>query len=160
MQQLADETIDPVSASGCAEQLLEVTPLLMRKIREEMRRRTMAGLSVAQYRTLNYLMRHPRASLRVVAEHLGLTPPSTSKLVQKLVTDKVVVRRVASDRRRVCLSLTQSGVAALSTARAETRQQLEEKLRSLSSKELTALSVALRALGKAFSQSENDVNIS
>jgi DNA-binding MarR family transcriptional regulator len=160
MQQLADETIKSDLASECAEQLLEVTPLLMRKIRSEMRRRTMGGLSVPQYRTLNFLMRHPRTSLRAVAEHLGLTPPSTSKLVQKLVVDKIIARRVATDRRRVCLSLTQSGIAALTTARSETRQQLADGLKSLSKEELAALEVALRALGRVFSRGSNDVNVS
>jgi len=159
MQQLAKETIKPALASECAEQLLEMTPLLMRKIRDEMRRRTMAGLSVPQYRTLNYLMRHQRAPLHALAEHLGLTPPSTSKLVQKLVTDKIVARRVATDRRRVCLSLTPSGIAILTAARSETRQQLADGLKSLSREELAALSVALRALGRAFSQGGNDVNV-
>ena len=117
MQQLAGETIMPPSLSECAEQLLEVTPLIMRRIRAEMRRRTMPGLSVPQFRALNYLRQHPGASLNVVAEHLGLTPPTASKLIQKLVADRVVARRVASDRRRVCLSLTHSGITALSAAR-------------------------------------------
>ena len=125
-----------------------------------MRRRTMGGLSVPQYRTLNYLMQHPRASLHAVAEHLGLTPPSTSKLVQKLVTNNVVARRVAADRRRICLSLTQSGITALTAARSETREQLAESLKSLSDDELAELSVALRTLGRAFTQGDDNVNLS
>jgi len=159
MQQLADEKIKLELTSEYAEQLLEVIPILMRKIRGEMRRRTMGGLSIPQYRTLNYLVRHPRTSLHDVAEHLGLTAPSTSKLVQKLVVNKIVARRVATDRRRVCLSLTPSGIAALTAARAETRQQLADSLKSLSKEELTALSVALRAIERAFSQGGNNVDV-
>ncbi len=160
MQQLAGETIMPPSLSECAEQLLEVTPLIMRRIRAEMRRRTMPGLSVPQFRALNYLRQHPGASLNVVAEHLGLTPPTASKLIQKLVADRVVARRVASDRRRVCLSLTHSGITALSVARVETRQQLADGLKCLAKEEAAALPVALRGLGRAFSQGGNDVNVS
>jgi DNA-binding MarR family transcriptional regulator len=160
MQQLAGDTIMPTSLSECAEQLLEVTPLIMRRIRAEMRRRTMPGLSVPQFRALNFLRQHPGASLNVVAEHLGLTPPTASKLIQKLVADRVVARRVASDRRRVCLSLTQSGISALSVARAETRQQLADGLNCLAKEELAALPVALHGLGRAFSQGGNDVNVS
>ncbi len=130
----------------------------MRRMRVETRR-TMGGLSVPQYRALGYLVRHPSASLNDVAEHLGLTPPTTSKLIQKLVVDKIVARRVASDRRRVCLTLTRSGIAALDAARSETRRQLAESFRNASREDLAALSAALRILAKAFSEGRNDVNV-
>ena len=159
MQQLANETIVEGSPADCAELLLETTPVVMRRIRAEMRLRTLPGLSLPQFRALDYLSHHPQVSLNVVAEHLGLTPPTASKLIQKLVSNKVVVRRVASDRRRVSLSLTQSGIAALSSARSETREQLADSLKSLSPHELAALPVALRALGRAFSQGGNNVNV-
>jgi DNA-binding MarR family transcriptional regulator len=120
----------------------------------------MPGFSLPEFRALNYLSQYPEASLNVVAEHLGLTPPTASKLVQKLVTDGVVARKGATDRRRVCLSLTESGNAALSAARVETRQQLAECLGSLNQKELNAVSMALKALGRAFSQGGVNVNLS
>jgi DNA-binding MarR family transcriptional regulator len=120
----------------------------------------MPGLSVPQFRALNYLRSHPGASLNVVAGHLGLTPPTASKLIQKLVADKVVARRAATDRRRICLSLTESGIAALSVARSETRQQLADTLNTLSKEELAALQVALRGLARAFSQGGADGNLS
>ena len=160
MQQLANETIVGGSQADCAELLLEITPVVMRRIRAEMRLRTLPGLSIPQFRALDYLSHHPQVPLNVVAEHLGLTPPTASKLIQKLVTNRVVARRVATDRRRVSLSLTQSGITALSIARSETRQQLADSLKSLSTHELAALPVALRALGRAFSQGGNDVNLS
>ena len=167
MQSLAKETVaqvkEPVtrpSPSDCSAQLIEVTPLLMRRIRHEMRRRTMPGLSVPQFRTLNYLRRHPRSSLSDVAAHLGLTLPSTSKLVQKLVAQKVVLRRGATDRRRVCLSLTQEGITALSVAHLETRQHLADGLSPLTTKELATVSAALQILNAAFSGGSAIVDIS
>lgn len=159
MQQLARESIGRTSPEDCAELLLKVTPPVMRRIRGEMRLRTLPGLSIAQFRALDYLGHHPQVSLNDVAEHLGLTPPTASKLIQRLVCQKVVARRVAADRRRVSLSLTQAGSAALSMARSETRQQLSDSLKSLSPHELGSLSVALRALERAFSQGGNDGNI-
>ncbi|OGO38570.1 MAG: hypothetical protein A2147_11165 [Chloroflexi bacterium RBG_16_57_8] len=149
----------PTLASDCAEQLLDVTPLIMRRIRAEMRRRTMGGLTVPHFRALNYLRRHPRASLNDVAGYLGLTAPSTSKLVQKLVAEKAVARRVGADRRRVCLSLTQTGITALAVARAETREHLADNLKSLSEEELGAVSAALRVLGEAFSKGGGSGNV-
>ena len=125
-----------------------------------MRRRTLPDLTVPQFRTLNYLQNHPGASLSDVAESQGLTLPSASKLVQKLVAQKVVVRRAAQDRRRVDLSLTEKGLAALSTARVETRQYLADSLQSLTSDELATVGEALRILDRAFAQGGADVHVS
>jgi DNA-binding MarR family transcriptional regulator len=159
MQLLAKETIISPSPSDCSEMLLEVTPVIMHRIRDEMRRRTMPGLTVPQLRTLMYLKRNPKSSLSAVADHLGLTLPSTSKLVQKLVVRKVVIRRVATDRRRVCLSLTQQGLTALTTARLETGLQLAESLSSLTREELSVVSAALRILNLAFAGGDPGVNL-
>ncbi len=116
-----------------------------------MRGRTIPGISIPQYRTLNYLREHSGASLSEVAGFLGLTMPSTSKLMQKLVMLKVVARRVAKDRRRICLSLTERGRTALASARMETLQQVAQSLESLSEEELATVSAALRILNRAFS---------
>ncbi len=132
----------------------------MRRIRSEMRHRTMAGLTLPQFRTMGYLRRHPRASLNEIADYLGLTAPTVSKLVQKLVTQSVISRRAGSDRRRVSLSLTQLGATALAKARLETRRQLADSLRSLPAKDLVTLSEGLRMLRRAFVEGGTDVNVS
>lgn len=131
----------------------------MRHIRGELRSHTMPGLSLPQFRTLTYLRRHPEASLSDVAEHLALTPPTVSRMIQKLVDQGIIVRRTPSDRRRVCLSLSAEGVAALNRAREETRQQLTENLRTLSQEELSTLSAALDLLGRVFTRKDSGVNI-
>ncbi|MDO8687257.1 MAG: MarR family winged helix-turn-helix transcriptional regulator [Dehalococcoidales bacterium] len=159
MQSLAKETIPQASPSDCSAQLIEVTPVIMRRIRGEMRRRTIPGLTVPQFRALNYLQRHPRSSLSDVAAHLGITLPSTSKLVQNLVVQKVVLRRSATDRRRVCLSLTQQGITALAVARLETQRQLDEVLSSLKQDELATVSAALRILNTVFAGGSTGVDI-
>ena len=160
VQQLALETNLVASASDCSTQLLEVAPLIMRRIGREMRHRTMLGLSIPQFRALNYVRNHSGISLSDLAEFLGLTLPSTSKLIQRLVMLKVVTRRVAEDRRRVCLSLTEQGQKALTMARLETQEQLTESLKSLSQEDLAAVSAALQVLGRAFSKGGNHVNVS
>lgn len=159
MQSLVKETIPQLLPLDCSAQLLEVVPAIMRRIRSEMRRRTIPDLTVPQFRALNYLQRHPRSSLSDVATHLGLTLSSTSKLVQHLVAQKVVIRRGATDRRRVCLSLTQQGITALTIARLETQQQLTEILSSLTQDELTLISAALQILSLAFSRGGTGVNL-
>lgn len=159
MQPLALGSTRAASPSTCAAQLLDVAPLVMRRIRNEMRRRTMPGLSLPQFRALNYLRKHPGSSLSDVAQHLGLTLPSTSRLVQRLVTHKVVVRRVGRDRRCNKLSLTERGRLALASARMETFEQLAEILKPLSHRDLATVSVALLVLERAFAESGDDVNL-
>ena len=160
MQSLAKETILPASPLDCSAQLIELTPVIMRRIRNEMRSRTLPGLTIPQFRALNYLQIYPRSSLSDVAGHLGFSLPSTSKLVQNLVKQKVIVRRNAPDRRRVCLSLTQQGITALVAAHMETQKQLAEILGSLTQSELSAVLSVLRILNKAFTGGGAGVNIS
>ena len=157
MKQLGIETVPVTSLSDCSAQLLDVVPLIMRRIRREMRRHSMPGLSVAQFRTLIYLQRHPGTSLSEVSNFLGLTNPSASKLVDRLVMDKAVSRRIAQDRRRISLSLTERGQTALELARLEARNQLADSLKELSPEDLATLTSALDILDKAFS-SVNPIN--
>ncbi|MCX5999878.1 MAG: hypothetical protein NTU41_09910, partial [Chloroflexi bacterium] len=64
----------------CAALLMDVVPLVMRRIRMEMRRQGMPGLSVPQLRALIYLYRNEGASHSELAEHIGLGLPSMSKM--------------------------------------------------------------------------------
>ena len=91
-----------ITADQCAHELLEVVPLVMRTIRTEMRGHRGADLSVPQFRTLVFLGNHGGASLSDLADFIGLTLPSVSKLIDGLVTRKLVARKVCTnDRRRV-----------------------------------------------------------
>lgn len=149
-----------VQPIDCSARLIEVVPQIMKRIRGELRSRTMPGLNVPQFRTLTYLRRHPDASLSNVANHLGLTPPTVSKMIQKLVDQGIIKRNTSSDRRRVCLSLSEEGISALKKAREETLRQLAENLKTLSDEELGTLSAALDVLGRVFLRNETDVNVS
>ena len=51
-----------------------------------------ADLSVPQFRTLLFLRRHPGASLSEVAEHIGLTLPSISKMIDRLEARDLLAR--------------------------------------------------------------------
>lgn len=144
----------------CSTQLLEVVPLIMRHIRSELRSHAMKELSVPQFRTLMYLRRHANASLSNVAEHLGLTPPTVSKMIQKLVEHGMIKRNTALDRRQVRLSLSAKGISALSKAREGARKQLAENLKTLSEEELSSLSTILEMLDSVFSGNSTGDDIS
>lgn len=134
-------------ANECAREVLEVVPLLMQVIRRHMRSQRGPGLSVPQFRTLAYLQRHPGAALSDVAEHLGLTLPSMSKLIDGLVGQDLVTREVsAADRRYVTLILTPLGQTTFQSARQATQVQLAQLLAALSEAEQATIIQAMQTL--------------
>src|SRR5512141_1148135 len=95
-----------------ANDMLDIIPLIMQSLRGEMRKHRGGDLTVVQFRTLGYLRRKPGVSLAELAEHIGLTPPSTSALVDGLVSKGLLLRvEAAGDRRRVALRLSDAGSA-------------------------------------------------
>lgn len=141
----------PVSPDGCAHEVLEVVPLIMRTIRAEMRSQRTPDLSIPQFRALAFLNRQPGSSLSHVAEHVGLTLPSASTLMNGLVTRRLVARQTSpDDRRRVTLSLTAGGKAILEAARRETQSHLSSRLSALSAAERDAVSRAMQLLRPVF----------
>ena len=93
----------------CAHQLMDTAPQIMQAIRVEMRRGRGSDISIPQFRTLAFIQRNPDSSLSNLAEHLGLTLPSVSKLVDGLVKQELVIRQESTeDRRRLTLELTTS----------------------------------------------------
>jgi DNA-binding MarR family transcriptional regulator len=151
MKLLEDESIMTTSVAACAQEVLEVVPQIMRAIRTEMRRHRTADLSVPQFRTLGFIDRNASASLSDAAEHIGLALPSMSKLVDGLVTRKLVTRQTdAADRRRLTLALTRSGRTALEASRAATRACLAENLAALTEAERATVVKAMAALRPVF----------
>lgn len=134
-----------------ARAVLEVAPAIVRAIRSEMRQHRAVDLSVPLFRTMGYLNHHPGASLSDVAEHIGLTLPTMSKMVDGLVARKFATREThAGDRRRVTLSLTPRGRATWEAARAATLAHLAEQLEALSDGERAAIVQAMELLRPIF----------
>ena len=139
------------SSDACAQEILEVVPVVMRTIRAELRRHRAADLSIPQFRTLAFIDRNVDASLSDVAEHIGLTLPSMSKIVNGLVTRKLVIRQTArEDRRRMTLALTTRGQTALQLSREATRACLAEDLAALSDRQRATIAQAMEILRPVF----------
>lgn len=139
------------AAESCAHQLLETVPLVMRFIRAQVRQRRAASLSLPQFRTLAFLSRTPDASLSEAAEHLGLSLPAVSRLVNGLVAAGLVGRQaVSTNRRQIALTLTARGRASLDTVRNEVRLHLADALRPLPTAEQQAVQRALSVLQHIF----------
>jgi DNA-binding MarR family transcriptional regulator len=127
--------------------ILETIPPSMRAIREQMRSGRAASLSVAQFRLLLFVRRHPGTSLSPVAEHLGTTLPAASQLVERLVRAGLVTREQhLAERRKVELRLTEAGGSTLAECDARTRAWLCQRLSGLAGEELDRLSGALQEL--------------
>ena len=147
LQQLSKEA----SPQRCAREILELIPHIMLTIRTEMRRGRRRDLSVPQFRALAYLIHFPNASLSQLAENLGLTPPSASKIVDNLVAREMIARRAATDdRRRIRLSVTAAGRERFDTARQATQARLAEMLGVLSDAERASVINAMRCLRPIF----------
>jgi DNA-binding MarR family transcriptional regulator len=143
------------SPEECAREMLEVVPTIMRAIRSQMRSHRTPDLSVPQFRALNFLGRHQGASLSDVAEHIGLTRPSASKLIDGLV-DRGLVSRKGSleDRRRIRLGLTNKGRVTLRTAWAAAHADLASRVATLPSGEQASVERAMRTLRPLFTSEQ------
>jgi MarR family transcriptional regulator for hemolysin len=134
-----------------AREILGVVPLVMRTVRSEMRRRSTFKLSVPQFRTLGFVHRHAGASLSEVAEHIGLTLPSMSRLIDGLVERKLMLRGGhVDDRRRITLELRARGRALLESAREAAQASLAVRLSELSEADRATIVQAMRKLHPLF----------
>jgi DNA-binding MarR family transcriptional regulator len=124
------------SSDAIAREILDVVPCVMRMIRSEMRSQKVTDLAVPQFRALMYLSRNPGTTLQSVAHHLGLTPPTVSKMVDGLLLDGLLRREPSShDRRKVTLTLTPQGQEILEQAHHATQTHLAEVLSHLTPQE-------------------------
>lgn len=135
----------------CTRELMDTAPKIMQSIRIEMRRGRGADLSIPQFRTLRFIQRNPDSSLSDLANHLGLTLPSVSKLVDGLVKQELVSRQESTaDRRCITLVLTQNGESIVNSARAGAQANLAKILSCLSSEELKTIYQAMELLYPLF----------
>lgn len=140
-----------VTPNETAGELLDVVPRVMRVVRDQMRRHGAVDLSVPEFRALAFLNGHAGASLTDVGDHIGLTLPSMSNLMERLVERKLVTRKfVPADRRRMTLVLTARGCAILQAAHASTQAYLAEVLAARSSAERATIVRAMRMLRPLF----------
>jgi len=140
-----------VDSDEAARELLDVVPVIVKDIRSEMRSRRSPDLTVPQFRTLAFVDRNRGTSLSAVANHMGLTLPSTSKLVDGLLARGMLTREDnPADRRRVKLGVTNHGLGILETSRRDTLIYLKGKIASLSADEREVIVKAMKAMRSVF----------
>lgn len=125
--------------------------LVMRDIRTQMRSRRTPDLTVPQFRTLSFVNRNPGASLTQVADHIGITLPSMSKLVDDLLNKGLLKREEhPADRRRVKLFATPRGVKITEASRQGTLSYLTQKLGGISANDSQTIVNAMETLRSIF----------
>jgi DNA-binding MarR family transcriptional regulator len=137
---------------ACAADVLDVLPGAMDAIRIGMRSQLDSRLSVPQFRCLNFIDRMPGCSLGAVAAFLGVTLPTASAMVDRLVrAGHLRASSDADDRRRSRLSISDAGKNLLEQVRGDARNDLATTLAKRPADELRAISAGLAALKRAFS---------
>jgi DNA-binding MarR family transcriptional regulator len=140
-------------AQDCTLALLDALPAVMWFVRRQMRSRRATGLSVPQFRALVHLSDSPDGTVSAIADKLGVSVPSASRLITGLVRRGSVVRRGSTDdRRQTWLRLTPRGETELRAAWKGTRAAISEKLAALSVGELEAATRMCRLLGRVFDE--------
>ena len=143
--------VTPLSRA-CADDVLDVLPDAMEVIRLGMRSQLDSRLSVPQFRCLNFIDRHPGCSVGEVAAFMGVTMPTASAMVDRLVRAAHVASVSAdADRRRSRLTISAAGKTLLEQVRADARQDLAVTLAKRPAEDLRAISAGLAALKRAFS---------
>jgi DNA-binding MarR family transcriptional regulator len=145
--------LTPISTEDCARELLEVVPLVMRDIRTQMRSQRRADLTVPQFRVLSFVHRNEGVSLTEVADHMGLTLPTMSKMVDDLFKKGLIQREEQStDRRRIKLIATPLGVTIMETSRRGALSHLSIQLETLSPENKGSIVEAMKTLRSVFKE--------
>jgi DNA-binding MarR family transcriptional regulator len=107
-------------------------------------------ITLPQYRTLVVLStRGPQRTVDVAA-HLGVTPPTASRMIDRLVRKRLVRRaRSQEDRRTVRIHLTDAGRQVVAQVTDRRRAEIERILEELPSRGRRTVTAALRAFAAA-----------
>ena len=141
----------PTSSREVAQAILEAIPTVSQAIRIVMRSQRQRDLSVPQFRTLNFIYKHPGCSLSAAASFIGLTLATMSVLVDGLVERGLVDRTVSTvDRRRKTLILTPLGEERFMKVLDCTEARLAEMMKPLSEFERSGVMQALYLIQPIF----------
>lgn len=147
----APEPAAAPTPAECADAVLDVVPAVMDAVRDAMRQHVDAHFSVPQFRCLNFIHREPGCAVGAVAAFLGVTMPTASAMVDRLVRAGAVRPETApEDRRRTQLHITPQGRAQLRVIRRAAHDDLSRALARHPPQALQALQAGLAVLARSF----------
>ena len=131
-------------------EVLDAVPAVIWYIRRRMRAQH-KGLSIPQFRALYMIQSQPAANLSAVAEHLGASLPTVSRLIGGLEGKGLLTRSgCRDDRRQLELVITRQGAAVLDRARAATLAKMREEMATLKDEQRKLITRAMRLLRRVF----------
>jgi DNA-binding MarR family transcriptional regulator len=133
-----------------AKLLLEVIPRMMRVIRGRMRLAGKDLLTVPQFRVLIRLSKEPQSN-QELASWMGVSPPTMSKTIDKLVRRGLLRRKAAlTDRRQITIECTPKGVKLALKVRGIVQRDLAGGLSALPETKRAALVAGLHVIRETF----------
>ncbi len=122
-----------------AKMWMDLAPLLMRRMRQNVMESSVSTLTMPQYRILANINRGLN-SIGAIAEHHGVAQPSMSKMINLMVKRGLIIRKtLATDKRQSVLSLSKKGEQLFFKVRALAQRRFSEKLLKLSTDDLRVL---------------------
>ena len=107
-------------------------------------------VTLTQYRSLVVLASRGPQGVGSLADALGVTQPTASRLVDRMVKKGLVRRRTdRTDRRQVRVGLSESGRRLVDTVSARRRREIAKLLRDVPTETQRAVAQALRQLADA-----------
>ena len=107
-------------------------------------------VTLTQYRTLVVLASRGPQNLVGLAEAVAVTPATATRMCDRLVKKKLIVRQSEQDdRRQVRLALTKKGLKLVGAVTDRRRREIEAILRTIAPEEQTVLVQALSQFAAA-----------
>jgi len=139
----------------CAHVIIDVVPRLSRLMRKDLRIHSAGTFTEPQFRVMAHLFREGERCLSDLADFLGVSLPTMSKLVQGLENRGLVGRAQNSeDRRRIVLTLTEPGRQEYDAMLTRTASHMVDWIGSTSEAQRDEIMHSLRLLDELFSQVE------
>lgn len=149
---MADEFPTPIE---CAHAIIEIVPRLSRPMRQDLRRLSAGMFTQGQFRVLAYLFREGSACLSDLADTIGVSLPTMSKLMRGLESRGLVVsERDSADRRRVSITLTDAGREAYEALLRHTERHIVTWIRELTPEQRAQVVSTFKLLDEVFSSVE------
>ncbi|HEX3909461.1 MAG TPA: MarR family transcriptional regulator [Solirubrobacteraceae bacterium] len=107
-------------------------------------------VTLTQYRSLVVLASRGQQSLGALAELLGVTPPTVSRMCDRLARKQLILRRAdASDRRQIRVALSARGRRLVEEVTRRRRKEIAQLLASMSAAEQASVAASLQRLADA-----------
>jgi DNA-binding MarR family transcriptional regulator len=147
-----------------AEDVLRAIRRIVRRIAEHSRTlQSDAGLTVPQLLCLSAVGELEEGddaaeiTVMMVSERIQLTPPTVSRIVDRLVRAGLITReRSAVDRRKVCLSLTSAGLERFQTRPRALQEMFVSRFEALGAKRRHEILTALQEVSSMMEASQLD----